>query len=276
MNQRASPPDVLPGDVTGLLVAWTSGNQDALAALVIIVYNELRRIARRHMPARGSEPPGQTLNTTALVHEAYLRLANQKETNWRNRAHFFAVSAQSMRHILVDMARARRTDRRGAGARKLSLDELVVFPPETARELVALDEALSALAKLDERKSRIVEMRFFGGLTLDETAEVLNISPETVSREWTRAKSWLRREMTGQKAVRWCEVLTVHAVASDMTLERYQKINSLVDTLLDLPRGERGPFLDQACADDSDLRDEVSLASLGTWIEKMRFLETRC
>jgi RNA polymerase sigma-70 factor (ECF subfamily) len=199
MNQRDSPPDALPGDVTGLLVAWTSGNQDALAALVPIVYNELRRIARRHMRREGSN--GQTLDTTALVHEAYLRLANQKETNWRNRAHFFAVSAQSMRHILVDMARARHTHRRGDGARKLSLDELVVFSPETARELVALDEALSALAKLDERKSRIVEMRFFGGLTLDETAEVLNISPETVSREWTRAKSWLRREMTGQKAV---------------------------------------------------------------------------
>jgi RNA polymerase sigma factor (TIGR02999 family) len=197
MNQPDFAPEALPGDVTSLLTAWSSGNQDALTALVPIVYNELRRIARRHMRREGLN--GQMLETTALVHEAYLRLANQKETNWRNRTHFFAVSAQSMRHILVDMARAHRTNRRGAGARKLSLDELVVFSPETAEDLVALDEALSSLAKLDERKSRIVEMRFFGGLTLEETAEVLNVSPETVSREWARAKLWLQREMRGHQ-----------------------------------------------------------------------------
>ena len=180
-------------DVTGLLVAWSNGNQDALTALVPIIYSELRRIAKKHM--RGESPERHTLETTALVHEAYLRLTNQKQMNWRNRAHFFAVSAQSMRHILVDMARGRQTERRGSGAHKMSLDQVVVFSPERAAELVALDDALAALAKLDERKSKIVEMRFFGGLTLEETAEVLNISPETVLREWKRAKAWLQSEL---------------------------------------------------------------------------------
>jgi RNA polymerase sigma-70 factor, ECF subfamily len=188
-----------PGqDVTGLLIAWSNGDEDALATLVPIIYNELRRIARRYM--RRESPDRQTLETTALVHEAYLRLTNQKEMNWRSRAHFFAVSAQSMRHILVDMARGRQTERRGAGAHKVSLEDVVVFSPERAAGLVALDDALSALAKLDERKSRIVEMRFFGGLTLEETAEVLNISPETVTREWRRAKAWLQSELGGQPA----------------------------------------------------------------------------
>ncbi len=183
-------------DVTGLLVAWSSGNEDALTALVPIIYNELRSIARRYMRRECSN--GQTLETTALVHEAYLKLTHQKGTNWQNRAHFFAVSAQSMRHILVDMARHRRRDRRGGGAEKLSLENVFVFSPERAAELVELDDALSALAKLDERKSRIVEMRFFGGLTLEETAEVLHISPETVAREWSRAKAWLRCEMSAE------------------------------------------------------------------------------
>jgi RNA polymerase sigma-70 factor, ECF subfamily len=182
-------------DVTGLLVAWSDGDQDALTALMPIIYGELRRIARRYM--RRESADRQTLETTALVHEAYLRLTNQKAMNWRNRAHFFAVSAQSMRHILIDMARGRATERRGAGAQKFSLEDVLVFSPDRAVELVALDDALSALAKLDERKSRIVEMRFFGGLSLEETAEVLNISPETVTREWRRAKAWLQCELSG-------------------------------------------------------------------------------
>jgi RNA polymerase sigma factor (TIGR02999 family) len=167
--------------------------------LVPIIYSELRRIAKRHM--RGESPERHTLETTALVHEAYLRLTNQKQMNWRNRAHFFAVSAQSMRHILVDMARGRRTERRGSGERKMSLDQVVVFSSERAAELVALDDALAALEKLDERKSKIVEMRFFGGLTLEETAEVLNISPETVLREWKRAKAWLQCELNTAASV---------------------------------------------------------------------------
>ncbi|HEX4770539.1 MAG TPA: ECF-type sigma factor [Bryobacteraceae bacterium] len=184
-------------DVTGLLIAWSNGNQDALDTLVPLIYCELRRIARRYMRR---DSGGQTLETTALVHEAYLRFVNQKEMTWRNRAHFFAVSAQSMRHILVDMARGRRAQRRGSGAHTVSLDSVLVFSPERATALVALDDALTALAQLDKRKSQIVEMRFFGGLTLEETAEVLNISPETVTREWKRAKAWLQSELPGKPA----------------------------------------------------------------------------
>jgi RNA polymerase sigma-70 factor (ECF subfamily) len=194
----SSAPATVPSaanDVTGLLIAWSDGNQQALDTLVPLIYNELRRIARRYMR---HDSGGQTLETTALVHEAYLRLANQKEMTWRNRAHFFAVSAQSMRHILVDMARGRGTQRRGSGAHTVSLEEALVFSPERATALVALDDALTALAQLDGRKSRIVEMRFFGGLTIEETAEVLNISPETVTREWRRAKAWMQSELGAQ------------------------------------------------------------------------------
>jgi RNA polymerase sigma-70 factor, ECF subfamily len=175
-------------ELTEFLIAWSEGNQSALQQLVPLVYTDLRRIAEGHLR---KEPDGQTLQTTALVNEAYLRLANRRALNWQNRAHFFAVASQVMRHILIDMARGRQTERRGGGAKTLSLDEELVFSPERAAELIALDEALSELAKVDERKSRVVEMRFFAGLEVREIAEVLKISPETVTREWKRARAWL-------------------------------------------------------------------------------------
>jgi RNA polymerase sigma factor (TIGR02999 family) len=186
MTPSASP------DVTELLVAWSNGDQTALEKLVPLIYSELHRLARRHMRQAG---PGHTLQTTALVNEAYLRLVRQQQVSWQNRAHFFAVSATSMRHILVDMARGRGRQRRGGGAPQVSLDEAYLFSPGRATELIALDDALTALASLDERKSRIVELRFFGGLTLEETAEVLNVSHATVEREWKRARAWLSSQL---------------------------------------------------------------------------------
>lgn len=184
-------------DITQLLMAWRNGDDGALETLVPLIYHELHRLARRYMQM---EKPGHTLQTTALVNEAYLQLVKQRDSNWQGRSHFFAASAQAMRHILVDMARARKRQRRGGDAVKLSLDEAIVFTPERASELVSLDEALTSLAKLDERKSRIVEMRYFAGLTIDETAEVLNVSHATVEREWQRAKAWLLLELNNQNS----------------------------------------------------------------------------
>jgi RNA polymerase sigma-70 factor (ECF subfamily) len=182
-----------PQDVTQLLVAWGNGDRSALNSLLPLIYAELHRLASHFM--RG-EAPGHILNTTALVNEAYLKLVNQANANWRNRAHFVAVSAQAMRQILIDVARTRNRIRRGGGqARHLSLDEVPVFTDERAAELIALDEALTSLAKLDERKSRIVEMRYFGGLSVEETAEVLKVSAATVDREWRRARAWLLSEL---------------------------------------------------------------------------------
>ena len=174
--------------LTEYLIAWSEGDQGALAQLVPLVYSDLRRIAERHMRR---EPETHTLQTTALVNEAYLRLAKARSLNWQNRAHFFAVAAQVMRHILVDMARGRNRERRGGGAKPLSLQEELIFSPERATQVLALDDALIDLAKMDERKSRVVEMRFFAGLGVDEIAEVLKISPDTVTREWKRARAWL-------------------------------------------------------------------------------------
>jgi RNA polymerase sigma factor (TIGR02999 family) len=185
----ATPP---PQDVSRLLVAWSNGDEEALEQLMPLVYEEMRRLAHRHL---GRERAGHTLQTTALVHEAYLRLVDQKEVRWQNRAHFFAVAAQMMRRILVDYARARRFAKRGGGARHVSLDEAMVVSNECAADIVALDEALNALAEFDERKSRMVELRFFGGLSIEETAEALRVSPGTVMRDWTLAKAWLQREM---------------------------------------------------------------------------------
>ncbi|MGH9937304.1 MAG: sigma-70 family RNA polymerase sigma factor [Blastocatellia bacterium] len=179
-------------EVTQLLVAWSNGAEAALEQLMPLVYRELHRLASRHL---GRERAGHTLQTTALVHEAYLRLVDQKEANWQSRAHFFAVAAQMMRRILVDHARARRFAKRGAGARRVSLDEAMVVSDERAADVVALDEALNALAEFDERKSRMVELRFFGGLSIEETAEVLGVSPGTVMRDWTLTKAWLQREI---------------------------------------------------------------------------------
>jgi len=181
-----------PHEVTQLLVAWSNGDRGALEKLMPLVYDELRRLARRYM---NREPAGHTLQTTALVNEAYLRLIEQKEVKWQNRAHFFAISAQLMRRILVSMARARQADKRGGEARQVSLDEAMVFSEERAAELVALDDAMNELAALDPRRSRVVELRYFGGLSVEETAEVLKVSPDTVMREWKRAKAWLYSEL---------------------------------------------------------------------------------
>ncbi len=182
-----------PHEVTQLLVAWSDGDEAALEKLAPLVYDELRRLARRHM---AGERRGHTLQTTALVNEAYLRLVNWREVRWQNRAHFFAVSAQMMRHILVDFARSRSYQKRGAGALQVSLDEAASLSDERGADLVALDEALTALAAVDERKSKVVELRYFGGLSVEEAAEVLKVSPETVMRDWRLAKVWLLREMT--------------------------------------------------------------------------------
>jgi RNA polymerase sigma factor (TIGR02999 family) len=182
-----------PRGVTQILVAWGNGDRHALGELMPLVYRELRRLA--HGRLRG-ERPGHTLQTTALVHEAYLRLVDQREANWKNRAQFFAVAAQMMRRILVDYARARQYGKRGGGAQQVKLDEAMVVSSDRAAEVVALDEALLRLAELDSRKSRLVELRFFGGMSIEETAEILGVSPGTVMRDWTLAKAWLQREMT--------------------------------------------------------------------------------
>jgi RNA polymerase sigma-70 factor (ECF subfamily) len=182
-----------PKDVTQLLINWGKGDEQALEQLMPLVYQELRRLAHRHL---GRERDGHTLQTTALVHEAYMRLVDQKEVQWQNRAHFFAVAAQMMRRILVDYARARQYAKRGGGAQQVALDEAMVVSDERAADVVALDEALNSLAEFDPRKSRMVELRFFGGLSIEETAEVLALSPGTVMREWTLAKAWLQREIT--------------------------------------------------------------------------------
>ena len=179
-------------EITGLLVAWGSGDQSALERLIPIVHAELHRMAHRYMIRERS---GHTLQTSALVNEAYLRLVNWKEVRWQNRAHFFAVSAQMMRRILVDFARDRKHLKRGGGALQVSLSEAAAFTVERSADLVALDEALMALSEIDRRKSQVVEMRFFGGLSVAEVAEVLNVSEETVMRDWRLAKVWLLREL---------------------------------------------------------------------------------
>jgi len=184
----------LPQEITQLLASWSQGDKVALDQLVPLVYPELRRLAKRHM---GRENPDHTLQTSALINEAYLKLVDQQDVEWQNRAHFFAVAAQVMRHILVDHARTRNYAKRGGGAPKLPLDEAAVLTEQRAGELIALDDALKDLAALDERKSQLIELRFFGGLSMEETAEVMNISPSTVQREWRAAKAWLHHTMTG-------------------------------------------------------------------------------
>jgi RNA polymerase sigma-70 factor, ECF subfamily len=178
--------------VTRLLQDWSQGKDAALEELLPLVHQELRRLARRYM---FGERPGHTLQTTALVNEAYLRLVNSRQVNWQNRAHFFAISAQLMRRILVDYARTRGYQKRGGGVPKVTLDEALIGPQEEGHDLVALDDALKALGDVDPRKSKVVELRFFGGLSVEETAEVLKVSPDTVLRDWRLAKAWLAREM---------------------------------------------------------------------------------
>jgi len=180
-------------EVTKLLQAWGQGQQEALDELLPIVHQELHRLARRYM---FGERMGHTLQTTALVNEAYLRLVNSRRVNWQSRAHFFAVSAQLMRRILVDSARAHRSKKRGAGLSKVTLDKALIGPQEKGQDLVALDDALTVLAEVDPRKSQVVELRFFGGLSAEETAEILKVSPDTVLRDWKLAKTWLKREIS--------------------------------------------------------------------------------
>jgi RNA polymerase sigma-70 factor (ECF subfamily) len=181
------------GEVSGLLRAWGDGDRAALDQLTPIVYDELRRLASHYM--RG-ERPGHSLQATALVNEAYVRLVDYKGMQWQNRAHFFAVSAQLMRRILVDHAR-RHNLKRGGGVQHVSLDETAIAGGDRAADLVALDDAMEALARFDQRKVQVVEMRFFGGLSVEETAEVLKVSSVTVMRDWSTAKAWLYRELAG-------------------------------------------------------------------------------
>lgn len=182
-----------PRDITRLLLAWNNGDEAALEELTPLVYAELHRLARRYM---GRERSGHTLQTSALVNEAYLRLIDWKNVQWQNRAHFFAVSAQLMRRILVDFARANAYAKRGGGALHLDLEEVAVVSPDRGTDIVALDEALTSLAALSPRQSQVVELRFFGGLSLEETAEVLKVSIGTVRRDWSLARAWLHRAVT--------------------------------------------------------------------------------
>jgi len=180
--------------VTDLLVAWSGGDEDALPQLIPLVYTELRRLAHRQMR---HERVGHTLQTTAVVNEAYMRLVDLARVRWQDRAHFFAMSARLMRRILVDHARGRKQQKRGGNPQRVTLDENMLVTGAHNTDLVALDDALQVLAKMDLRKSQVVEMRIFGGLTVEETAEALHVSPETVMRDWKMAKVWLRRELDG-------------------------------------------------------------------------------
>jgi RNA polymerase sigma factor (TIGR02999 family) len=181
--------------ITQLLRSWSQGDQAAMEELMPLVFDELHRVARRYM---SGERPGHTLQTTALVNETYLRLVSSEGPNWEGRTHFFGVCAQMMRRILVDWTRSRQALKRGGEARVLDLDsEALAAVNQPGMDLVALDDALNALSAIDARKGRVVELRFFGGLSVKETAEVLGISAETVQRDWKMAKSWLRRELAG-------------------------------------------------------------------------------
>ncbi len=181
-------------EVTRLLLAWSEGDQEALDRLMPLVYGELRRLAQSYMRR---ERDGHTLQTTALIHEAYIRMINAEQVRLESRTHFFAVASRLMRQILVDFARSRGYQKRGGGAQQVSLDEALVIGQPRDEDLVALDEALTALAEVDERKARVVELRFFGGLTEAEMAETLKVSPETIRRDWRLAKSWLLLKLSG-------------------------------------------------------------------------------
>jgi len=185
-------PSVSPHRVTQLLREWTQGDDSALAELTPLVYEELRRLAHHYMEG---ERPDHTLQTTALVNEAYLCLADQTNPNWQSRAHFFAVAARAMRRILVSYARSNRAQKRGGGGTKIELDEAAILSPEQSNEIVDVHEALEKLGKLDSRKARVVELKYFGGLNHDEIAEVMKISTVTVRRDWVFAKAWLYDEL---------------------------------------------------------------------------------
>ena len=193
-----SPKDMAEtqGQVTQLLRKWSDGDEKALDQLVPVVYKELRRLAHYHLE---HEPDGHTLQSTALVHEVYLRLCGQDEPQWENRAHFFAVAARMMRRILVDRARRRLAGKRGGKAPRVNLDEVPDLSSGRASELVALDEGMNALAQIDSRKAQVIELRFFGGLSVEETADVLKVSPHTVRRDWKLARAWLLADLSAQK-----------------------------------------------------------------------------
>jgi RNA polymerase sigma factor (TIGR02999 family) len=186
------PGEASSENLTQLLMDWSDGDAQALEKLTRLVYRDLHRLAERYLR---SESPNHTLQSTALVHEAYLRLIDQRNTRWQNRAHFFGISAQLIRRILVDYARARKAGKRGGYAAKLQLDEAMAVSDEQTLDLVVLDDCLKALAEIDPQQARIVELRYFAGLTVEETAEVMHISPTTVKREWRLARAWLHREI---------------------------------------------------------------------------------
>jgi RNA polymerase sigma-70 factor, ECF subfamily len=194
MDERAQADVAAASEVTKLLFAWSGGDQRALEKLAPIVYDELRRMANRYMRR---ERPGHSLQSTALVHEAYIRLVDYQRMDWHGRAHFFSVAAQAMRRILVEHVR-RKNQKRGGGVQRVSLEDAVEVGGDRQRNLVALDEAMNALARVDARKSKVVELRFFGGLSIEETAEVLEVSPITVKREWRAARAWLYHELAGE------------------------------------------------------------------------------
>lgn len=196
MPKKRQPENAERNEITQLLQAWSEGDQNALERLAPAVYDELRRLASGYMKR---ERPGHSLQTTALVNEAYVRLADYKRIRWQNRAHFFALSAQAMRRILVEHAR-RHNLKRGRGVHRVSLEEAAIVGGSRSADLVELDDAMKRLAQFDPRKEQVVEMRFFGGLSIDETAEVLKVSPVTVMRDWTTAKAWLYRELVGGAA----------------------------------------------------------------------------
>jgi RNA polymerase sigma factor (TIGR02999 family) len=185
-----------PQAVTDWLIAWSQGDEAALDQLIPLVHEELRRLAKRYMRRERGQRAARTLQTTALVNEAYMRLIDAQRVQWRNRAHFFAIAARLMRRILVDYARAQNYAKRGGGLPQVALDDAPELAAERAPDLVSLDDALNALSRVDERKSLVVEMRFFGGLSVEETAEVLKVSPDTVMRDWRLAKAWLLRELS--------------------------------------------------------------------------------
>jgi RNA polymerase sigma factor (TIGR02999 family) len=193
-DELMDEPSVSQHRVTQLLEQWSHGDDAALAELTPLVYEELRRLAHRQM---GGERPDHTLQTTALVNEAYLRLADQSNLRWQDRAHFFAVAARAMRQILVNYAKSYRAQKRGGGALKVDLDDVAIVSPEESKEIVDLHEALERLGALDSRKAQVVELKYFGGLNYDEMAEVLKISPVTVRRDWEFARAWLHTELHG-------------------------------------------------------------------------------
>ena len=190
-------PSSSPHEITQLLAEWSEGNQSALDKLYPLVYNELRRLAHGYLRR---ERKGHTLQTTALINEAYLRLVDQKNVHWANRLHFFGISAQIMRRILIDHARLHAYAKRGGGAQKVSLDEIAIVAVERASNLLLLDDALNRLAKIDPRRSHVVELRYFGGLNNEEIAGVLKISENTVTRDWNMARAWLYQELSGSVA----------------------------------------------------------------------------